>query len=393
MNNWDVFCKIVDNFGDIGVCWRLSQQLANEHQLNVRLFIDDFSIASHIIPNLDSRKLAQTIHGVEIHAWPTDHVVLPNVVIENFSCELPAVYTKQISIHNKQCQPAQQVVWINLEYLSAEQWVEDCHTLPSIHPTLGYTRHFFYPGFTNKTGGLLRESDLLKTRGYFQDTKIRHDFLNHCLGSSTLITDPSKVISLFCYPQANIDQLIDGLANINQDTHLLLPFNSEIIAIQSVIEQYQLRIGHSQQIKHLTLHVLPFLSQSDYDQLLWACDLNFVRGEDSWIRAIWSGQPFIWQPYIQTENTHIKKLDAFLSHYLADNPSESPIIQQAHHVWSNAVTEPNAQFWENVLTKLSNWQKHSQQYAKNMAKQADLCAQLVTFALQIHNKHKKRNSV
>ncbi|HET9045379.1 MAG TPA: elongation factor P maturation arginine rhamnosyltransferase EarP, partial [Casimicrobiaceae bacterium] len=37
---WDVFCKVVDNFGDAGVCWRLARQLVAEHDLAVTLWID-----------------------------------------------------------------------------------------------------------------------------------------------------------------------------------------------------------------------------------------------------------------------------------------------------------------------------------------------------------------
>jgi hypothetical protein len=22
--HWDIFCRVIDNFGDIGVCWRLA---------------------------------------------------------------------------------------------------------------------------------------------------------------------------------------------------------------------------------------------------------------------------------------------------------------------------------------------------------------------------------
>ncbi len=37
----DIFCAVVDNYGDIGVCWRLARQLAHEHGMTVRLWVDD----------------------------------------------------------------------------------------------------------------------------------------------------------------------------------------------------------------------------------------------------------------------------------------------------------------------------------------------------------------
>ena len=54
------------------------------------------------------------------------------------------------------------------------------------------------------------------------------------------------------------------------------------------------------------------LTQHDFDHLLWACDLNFVRGEDSLVRALWAGQPFVWQIYPQHDDAHHAKLEAFL---------------------------------------------------------------------------------
>ncbi|MBY0444112.1 MAG: elongation factor P maturation arginine rhamnosyltransferase EarP, partial [Burkholderiales bacterium] len=43
MNNtvrWDIFCRVIDNYGDIGVCWRLARQLSFEHGFAVRLMVD-----------------------------------------------------------------------------------------------------------------------------------------------------------------------------------------------------------------------------------------------------------------------------------------------------------------------------------------------------------------
>ena len=41
--SWDIFCTVVDNYGDIGVCWRLARQLAAEHGFAVRLWVDDLA--------------------------------------------------------------------------------------------------------------------------------------------------------------------------------------------------------------------------------------------------------------------------------------------------------------------------------------------------------------
>lgn len=378
---WDIFCKIVDNFGDIGVCWRLSHQLANEHGLSVRLFIDQPEIASNIIPTFDQAKSAQTIDGVEIQTWPTNAVTLPDVVVENFSCSLPAVYSQQVADHNKASTQSDAIIWINLEYLSAEKWVEDCHKLPSPHPTLGYTRYFFYPGFNQQTGGLLRESDLMDRRNtFFASESAQQDFWKrHLPAKVDNAFDESIKISLFSYPQANIASLMTALATSEKKVSLIMPYNVQITALNSLINTHQLKLDSTLIINNISLYLIDFLPSIAFDQLLWNCDLNVVRGEDSWIRAIWAGKPFVWQPYIQTEQTHIKKLNAFLADYAPNQDTLSEQIQQANLAWSNAQTV-DAQFWPNVLNALPAWQLHSLQYSNALANQADLTTQLVTFA-------------
>ncbi len=379
---WDIFCNIVDNFGDIGVCWRLSQQLANEHQRNVRLFIDDFYIASKIIPNFNPQNKHQTVQNVEITAWPTEETPLPDVVIENFSCQLPEIYTQQIAKLKDNIKKT--ITWINLEYLSAEKWVEECHALPSIHPTLGIRKTYFYPGFTEKTGGLLREKNLLHERDAFLGNQhLQASFWQKYAPSHETAKADIK-ISLFSYPQADIKNLLLALAKSEKNIQVFLPFNSEITALNTIIEEYQLRFDEVKQLNNLTLTLLPFLSQSEYDQLLWACDFNFVRGEDSWIRAIWSGKPFVWQPYIQEENTHLKKLDAFLENYTEDAQEEiKHKIQVAHRIWSNALPVPTDDFWFKTLNELNAWHDFALIKSNKLAEQPSLTEQLVSFCEKI----------
>ena len=40
---WDIFCSVVDNFGDIGVCWRLARRLSAGLGQQVRLWVDDLA--------------------------------------------------------------------------------------------------------------------------------------------------------------------------------------------------------------------------------------------------------------------------------------------------------------------------------------------------------------
>ena len=152
--SFDLFCRVVDNFGDAGVCWRLARRLAALGQ-SVRLWIDRPEVLARLLPALDVQADEQVLDGVRIGPWRRAEQALPpqgGVVVEAFACALPPAY--EAAMAGRDC------LWINLEYLSAESWVEGCHGLPSPQAN-GVPKFFFFPGFTPATGGLLREPDLL----------------------------------------------------------------------------------------------------------------------------------------------------------------------------------------------------------------------------------------
>lgn len=372
---YDIFCKIVDNFGDIGVCWRLAKQLANEHHLQVRLFIDDFASASKIIPELDFAKASQQINGIEICVWPTSAINPAEVVIETFACGLPDDFIRKM-VQNKS-------IWINLEYLSAENWVSDFHAKPSPHPTLAITKHYFFPGFEDDTGGLIREENITQTYNT-QNLNCHPDKGQNLVTSTALDSDPRRndndkstlKISLFCYLNAPVEDLLTALQANNHAAFVYVPASSILQNIAKFFGKDSLEIGETLTRKNLTVQVLPFLSQADYDQLLHSCDLNFVRGEDSWVRAIWAGKPFIWQPYIQTENTHLEKLNAFLATFYA-NFEQKEMLCEAHQCWS-AGHMPN-DVLQRYLNNLPATQAYTLAQAKQLTAQTDLAAKLVIF--------------
>ena len=366
---WDIFCKIIDNYGDIGVCWRLCQQLVNDHKIQVRLFIDDFTTAKKIIPQLDTNRAQQRIEDVTICIWPTVETMPAKVVIETFSCTLPDTYLGQMA--------TQQSIWINLEYLSAETWVSDFHAKPSPHPTLKITRHFFFPGFKNDTGGLLREKNLITKRDEFLNSTITQSEFWQTLGIQN--DDHSIKISLFCYPQANIKQLLLALFESNQASTILYSFSGTIKSLSHIFTDFKQLDANTLVKQNVTVRLVPFLSQSNYDRLLWACDLNFVRGEDSWIRAIWASKPFIWQPYIQTEETHIKKMRAFLAAYSHNAPEEiQSLLLNTHLTWS-AAKEDKGDFKELMLA-LPKLNSYAKQQTHLQSIQADLATNLLSFS-------------
>ena len=288
---WDLFCRVIDNFGDIGVCWRLAADLAARGE-QVRLWVDDASALGWMAPAGAPR--------VRVLAWPSDDAVIDpgEVVIEAFGCELPEAFVGCMA------RKARAPVWINLEYLSAEEFAERAHRLPSPQASgagAGLTKRFFYPGFTLRTGGLIREADLLARQRAF-------DAPAWLAAQGASPAGGERVVSLFCYEPAALPALIELLAR--RPTLLLATAGA---ATRQIVEL----LGPGLRRGVLRALALPALSQRDYDHLLWASGLNFVRGEDSFVRAQWAGQPFVWQIYPQHDAVHHAKLEAFLARFLA----------------------------------------------------------------------------
>ena len=352
---WDLFCKVIDNFGDIGVCWRLAKQLHDEYALDIRLWVDDLNVASKIVTGLDASLKSQKINGIEVCLWNDDasfaSVTPADVVIEAFACELPQPYIQNMV--------AKQPIWLNLEYLSAETWVDDFHAKSAIHPATGLHKTFFFPGFTDKTGGLIREQHLFTTR---QAAK------------ATMSRLPSLQVSLFCYPEAPIESLLASMAAGNRPVECFVPAGNTLNKIAAFFGKPSLEAGDRLTKDQLALTVIPFLTQAEYDQLLWCCDLNFVRGEDSWIRALWSANPFIWQTYPQQEKHHLKKLDAFLDQY---DIQAGHVLSEFHHAWLDAEISPA--LWNKLIASLPTLKTHAELQTHKFEQQADLAAKLVIF--------------
>lgn len=310
-----IFCKVVDNYGDIGICWRMARQLRDEHGIAVTLWVDDLPSFRRICPKVAVHAEEQCIEGVTVHHWRTQDGAfsagdVADIVIEFFGCDIPPGYMAAMA----QCNP--RPVWINLEGLSAEEWVEGCHALPSPHPRLPLTKYFFFPGFTKKTGGLLHESSLEEARVQFQsDPAVMAAFLAQF--GVTQAEMASTKASLFCYPHAPVSALFHAWQCTDAAMTCLVPEGVAVEPVRTFLGR-DAKPGAVRTCGALTVRVLPFVPQPDYDKLLWACDLNFVRGEDSFVRAQWAGKPFVWHIYPQDENLHHKKLRAFLQRYSAD---------------------------------------------------------------------------
>jgi uncharacterized repeat protein (TIGR03837 family) len=355
---WDVFCHVVDNLGDIGVCWRLCVDLAARGQ-TVRLWIDEPDALRWMAPGA----LEGHVHGVRVLHWTAPLVpeLLPplttsDVWIETFGCLPPHEVQahRAAAIAAGGCAP----MWINLEYLSAEAYVERSHRLPSrvsSGPLRGIGQWFFYPGFAAATGGLLRETDLAARQAAFNAAA--------WLGTLGLALSGQRRSSLFCYEPAALPAL---LQQTGQDTASdWLVTSGRAAEAVSGAQAQGLDTGRA------ILHRLPRLTQRDFDHLLWACDLNFVRGEDSLVRALWAGRPFVWQIYPQHDNAHHAKLEAFLDWLQAPDS-----LRTFHRIW-NGIT-PAHRVWPG-WDVVDSWRPCVLAARERLLAQPDLTSQLLGF--------------
>jgi len=370
---WDIFCTVIDNFGDIGVCWHLAQQLTQDHHQAVRLWVDDLISFSCIAPDVNPEIQQQVVRGIEIYHWQCVSVEVEpaEVVIEAFACELPDVYVAALLQRKKQ------PVWINLEYLSAEPWVIHYHGLPSPHPRLPLIKTFFFPGFVQGSGGLLREKNLVAQRSAFSTTAERA-FLQR-KGLLERKSDEIR-ISLFCYDTVPVAKFIRVLSESSKPVLLIVPEGSVAGSIASLLNNPSSQTEKLIQYEQLTVQIIPFMELSDYDRLLWSCDFNFVRGEDSFVRAQWAGSPFIWNIYPQTEGVHWKKLDAFLDLYTENMPEEmAGAVREIWNCW-NGRYEISRAIWLNFLFFRESITQHNKNWVKQLLEQDDLASSLAQFA-------------
>lgn len=371
--SWDIFCTVVDNYGDIGVTWRLARQLAAEHPCAVRLWVDDLQPFARLCPGADVTAEQQWQDGVSVCHWRKDWqpTEVADVVIEAFACRLPVAYFDAMP---KRAKPP---LWLNLEYLSAEAWVSGCHALPSPQPN-GLRKIFFFPGFRPDTGGLLRESDLLGRRhGFQRDPQARLDFLK---GLGVAPVDNALLISLFAYENAGLADWLDVLAADTRPTHLLVPEGRILGDVQRWLGVDSLCAGAVHQRGTLTLQTLPFVRQEYYDLLLWSCDFNAVRGEDSFVRAQWAGRPLLWHIYEQDDDAHWLKLEAFLELYLKGlSPAAGEALGGVWRAWNSG--KEMGRCWSELQLHWPEVNEHAERWCLEQASQADLAAALVLFYL------------
>lgn len=345
---WDIFCQVIDNFGDVGVCWRAAVELVARGQ-QVRLWMDDASALQWMAPQ-------PWPQGLNVRAWSDAAAAVPeaigDVVIEAFGCEIPQAFAAAIA---RKAEQDRAPVWINLEYLSAEDYVERCHRLPSrimSGPASGLTRWFFYPGFTSATGSLIREQSLSQRQHRFAAER-------QSWRATQGIHAEQCAVSLFCYEPTALPQLLEQLPDLN--ARLLVTPGRATAVVQARPEAQQLNLQYLQPCP-----------QPQFDEMLWGCDLNLVRGEDSLVRALWAGQPMVWHIYPQHDNAHHDKLNAFLDWLQAPES-----LRRFHHAWNDMTAPQTLPLLSHAM--LTEWALCIRAARARLSLRTDLIEQLQAF--------------
>ncbi len=366
----DIFCRVIDNFGDVGVTWRLARQLGNEFEITTRLFVDDLESLAALTPALDPLQTSQVLERVEVRAWTrddsfdtTDITLEPaDCIVEAFQCALPREYIKAMA--RRRVPP----VWLNLDYLSAETWVVEHHLLPSPHPQLSISKYFFFPGFEQGTGGLLRERDLFLRRDRAQRTK-------------SLQSAKELRVFIFGYKNAALPELLTAIeqeslkANNNHKTLVTIPKSQ--LGDEAKLWQDALSLLHRE---NFSINIQPFVAQSEFDALLWSQDVCFVRGEDSFVRAQWAAKPFVWQIYPTSDGAHLVKLSAFLARYcMGLDAGAAAAVQELWRAWNVEDAAAIAPAWRGFMLHWAVLNLHARAWADRLAEQPDLATNLVTF--------------
>ncbi|HEY4534101.1 MAG TPA: elongation factor P maturation arginine rhamnosyltransferase EarP [Fusobacterium sp.] len=332
----DIFCQVIDNFGDIGVCYRLYKELSDLFpHAKIRLILD--KTEEFFVLCLDVSKIFYHTYSDILEQG--QEVETAEVIIEAFACEIPENYLQKAYETSK--------LIVNLEYFSAEDWTEDFHLQESVLGRGTCRKFFFMPGISEKTGGIL-------TKRYFPDLSLEE--FGICKGDYELVG------SIFSY-EKDFTSLLESLQKIGKKVCLC-------ILGEKSQESFRKSLGNFTRYDKIKIKFLPFYSQENYEALIQKCDFNFVRGEDSFARALLTGKPFLWHIYPQKNELHFQKLQSFLEKYCPDNLA----LQKSFYSYNKEETD-YSYFWEH----LADIKKHNKEFRDYIRKHCNLGIKLKQF--------------
>ena len=308
VNSIDIFCEIIDNFGDIGVVYRISKELKKIFQ-NVRIRmvlnrLEEFKAINKKVKDIDFQEIDGLICVTEKYVKENAETFgTADVFIEAFGCNVPEEYIKRAKENSK--------LWINLEYLSGEKWIEDFHLCESLIDSKTLKKIFYMPGFSEKSGGVIIDSGFLERKEYGKNNreKVLKKYFSHMDIKDKLIG------TVFSY-EKNFDNLLEVLKDYERETLLILMGEKTQKSFSEILQKKLIEnFGKIVKYGKITMMYADFLSQEEYEEVISAADFNFTRGEDSFVRGILLEKPFMWHIYLQEEKAHMDKIKAFTERF------------------------------------------------------------------------------
>ena len=318
-----VLCKVVDNYGDIGVCWRMCRRIKKLNPQNtISLIVDNLVSFNRICDSVDVEAAFQNVQGVDVYNWNNADVCYGqfvqndgerlSVILECFQCGRPD-WMEKILFEEKLNHTVQIIM---IDYLTAEKYAEDFHCLKSLTRSAKVQKVNFMPGFTERTGGLIIDDEWEKLPEYNKDGPILQ----------------------FIYNGKGAELLPEGKP-------------------------------------------LPYMNQTDWDKMMKNCSALIIRGEESMSRACLSGIPFIWQAYPQTEEYQMVKVRALLERMRPHFDKEDfDVVEEA---WIEINSSRNDDTFSRFFSSLPRLVPGFKSFAQSLRKNGDLCANLMTFINKI----------
>ena len=373
-----VFVRVIDNYGDAGVGWRLSCLLAEYLHMHVRLWIDDTDALNKLVPASEQQT------QITIEAWQGDAIMQqqlsaaadPVLVIETFGCELPPQVLERMG----QCRP----LWLNWEYLTAEDWAVGLHAMSSLQPN-GLEKYFWFMGIDADSGGLLREPDYLAEREKFrQQPQLQQAFRQEY---GLPLQHTGQLWLVFAYTSGQWAQWMAMWQQADTPVTLWLAGGQVIESLRAaklIAPEELQQEGDICELGNVTLVRIPFVPQAAFDRLLWLADAAIVRGEDSFVRALWAGLPFFWHIYRQDDDVHLQKLHSFWFKAMQGWPAE---LRQAFTVLSDDLNGAGAvsslkreQAWQYLCAHWQSWVKSAAAWSEMLHGQDNALEKLARFS-------------
>lgn len=392
----DLLCRVVDNYGDIGVVYRLARALAElEADLKLRIIVDDLHSFSLLEPGLRPELSMQNVHGWKVLAWagPVDasqgafseeYASDPaRVVIECFACGRPDWLEAMLF---DAADGAIKTI-VNLEYLSAEPYAAEFHRMPSLTRSPLVRKHMFMPGFEAGTGGLILDRAFMDARARCSDAAGRKT-ARLTLSARLALAVPDAIPALadsywllvFAY-ERDYRLIVEDIAVFTRGIPV-------VVLVASGKSGPCFMAAWERAGRPFPVIGLPFLRQTDWDEVLVASDFAIVRGEDSMSRAALSGRPFLWQAYPQAERQQLVKARALLeSMRRFFPPAAFAPVEEAFIAFNDRLEDgPETRGGERILPLLKQERELAggfSSYSAMLVDNGNLAGNLMTFLREI----------